>query len=152
MWKAGTTYSFLLCGEPSANNSTDYTAWFYAPENGKWQLIASFRRPKGSRYLGSLYSFLENFHTGTGNIVRQGYYSNQWICDKNGKWTELTSVKFTADATARKESRLDYSGGVADGKFFLKNCGFFNDKTEIGTILTREPLKIHPNIDLILLK
>lgn len=152
MWKAGTTYSFLLCGEPSANNSTDYTAWFYAPENGNWHLVASFRRPKGSRYLGSLYSFLENFHTGTGNIARQGFYSNQWICDKYGKWTELTSAKFTADATARKESRLDYSGGVTDGQFFLKNCGFYDEKTEIGTILTREPLTIPPKIDLILLK
>jgi hypothetical protein len=152
MWKAGTTYSFLLRGEPSPNNSTDYTAWFYAHENAKWQLIASFRRPKGSRYLGNLYSFLENFHTGTGNITRQGYYSNQWICDKTGKWSELTSVVFTADATARKESRLDYSGGVADGRFFLKNCGFYDEKTDIGTALSREPLGKHPEIDFSLLK
>jgi hypothetical protein len=152
MWKAGTTYSFLLRGEPSPGNSTDYTAWFFAPETGKWQLIASFRRPKGSRYLGNLYSFLENFHTGSGNIARLGLFSNQWICDRNGKWSELTSVKFTADATARKESRLDYSGGVTDGKFFLKNCGFYDGKTGIGTILTREPLGKPPKIDFTLLK
>lgn len=147
MWKAGTTYSFLLCGEPSSSNSTDYTAWFYAPETGRWNLIASFRRPKGSKYLGSLYSFLENFDTGTGNVARYGLYSNQWICDRTGKWSELTSAKFTADATARKESRLDYSGGIKDGKFFLKNCGFYDEKTEIGTLLMRKPLGNPPKID-----
>ena len=80
------------------------------------------------------------------------FYSNQWICDRTGKWSELTSAKFTADATARKESRLDYSGGIKDGKFFLKNCGFYDEKTEIGTLLMRKPLGNPPKIDFSLLK
>jgi hypothetical protein len=147
MWKTGITYGFLLKGEPSPNNSTDYTAWFYAPETGKWQLIASFRRPKASSYLKSLYSFLENFWTGTGYITRKGLYSNQWICNKEGKWFELTGVKFTADATARKESRLDYSGGIENGAFFLRNCGFFDDKTEINSVFSREKTGKQPAID-----
>jgi hypothetical protein len=148
MWKAGTTYGFLLKGEPSARNSTDYTAWFLAPEKGTWELIASFRRPQGSRYLGNLYSFLENFWTETGYLSRKGVYSNQWICTSEGKWFELVSGKFTADATARKESRLDYSGGVENGAFFLKNCGFFNEKTEINSEFTRESKGKKPDIDL----
>ena len=85
MWKAGTTYRFLLKGKPSQNNSTDYTAWFYAPEAGRWKLIASFRRPKGSRYLGSLYSFLENFLPESGGITREGFFGNQWVCSRDGK-------------------------------------------------------------------
>ncbi|MEX0360173.1 MAG: DUF5077 domain-containing protein, partial [Allomuricauda sp.] len=60
-WKAGTTYKFLLKGEPAINNSTDYTAYFYAPEIGQWQLIASLRRPQTSTHLERLHSFLENF-------------------------------------------------------------------------------------------
>jgi hypothetical protein len=147
MWKAGTTYGFLLKGEPSANNSTDYTAFFFSPESGKWELIASFRRPKGSRYLGNLYSFLENFWTETGYITRRGLYSNQWVVTKDGKWFELTGVKFTADATAKKESRLDYSGGVENGAFFLKNCGFFNEKTEINSMFSRESTRKHPDLN-----
>ena len=147
MWKAGTKYGFLLKGEPSVNNSTDYTAWFYTPETGRWNLIASFRRPVGSRYLGSLYSFLENFLTETGDISRQGLYSNQWICNKSGTWTELTSARFTADATARKESRLDYSGGATEGSFILQNCGFFDNFSNIGTIFSRTPSGIKPQID-----
>src|SRR5690606_23783892 len=31
-WKAGNTYKFLLKGQPDGNGKTDYTAWFYAPE------------------------------------------------------------------------------------------------------------------------
>lgn len=62
-WKAGNTYRFLLKGEPSVNNSTDYTAYFFAPETEKWTLIASFRRPHTFTYLKRLHSFLENFST-----------------------------------------------------------------------------------------
>jgi hypothetical protein len=147
MWKAGTTYRFLLKGEPAKNKSTDYTAYFFAPENNKWELIASFRRPQGSRYLGNLYSFLENFWTESGFVSRRGLYSNQWVYTKEGKWVELTGVKFTADATARKEARLDYSGGVENGAFFLRNCGFFSEKTEMNLLFTREKAGKQPEIN-----
>jgi hypothetical protein len=152
MWKADQTYRFLLKGEPSVNNSTDYTAYFYAPEKGKWELIASFRRPKTTSYLKNLYSFLENFIPETGFITRKGFYSNQWICDKNGTWFELSSAKFTADATARKESRLDYAGGVNKGSFVLKNCGFFDERTQINTQLVHSETGNRPSTDPGLLK
>jgi len=151
-WKTGATYRFLLRGHPSVNNSTDYTAYFYAPERGKWELIASFRRPKTDNHLKSLYSFLENFMPETGPVTRQGYYSNQWVCDGAGKWHELTKAKFTADATARKEARLDYAGGVENGIFFLRNCGFFSDKTALDQVFTRTPVNKAPQINFSLLE
>ena len=147
MWKADQPYRFLLKGEPSVNNSTDYTAFFYSPETGKWELIASFRRPKTTSYLKNLYSFLENFIPETGSISRKGFYSNQWVRDKNGAWFELSSAKFTADATARKDARLDYAGGVENGSFFLKNCGFFDERTQINTQLVRSETANGPSID-----
>jgi hypothetical protein len=152
MWKADQVYRFLLKGEPSIDNSTDYTAYFYMPETGNWELIAGFRRPKTTSYLKNLYSFLENFIPETGFITRKGFYSNQWICDKNGTWYELSSAKFTADATARKESRLDYAGGVENASFFLKNCGFIDEKTQINTQLVRSETGNRPSIDDSLLK
>ena len=136
-WEAGTTYKFLLKGEPTGDDATDYTAYFYTPETGEWRLIASWRRPKTSTYLTRLYSFLENFHTETGHITRRGLYTNQWVYDTNGGWYELTRAKFTADATARKGNRLDYTGGVEDGQFFLKNCGFFSERTSIDLYFDR---------------
>jgi hypothetical protein len=151
-WKTGTTYRFLLSGHPSVNNSTDYSAYFFAPETGQWQLIASFRRPKTNSYLKNLYSFLENFIPETGYVTRKGFYSNQWIYDTNGKWHELTTAKFTADATARKESRLDYSGGVENGLFFLRNCGFFSDKTEMDLKFSRPKTGNPPLIDFLVLE
>ncbi len=147
MWKAGTTYRFLLKGEPAKNNSTDFTAYFYAPEIGKWELIASFRRPKTSTYLTRQHSFLENFIPQMGYKSRKVNYTNQWVCDKEGNWFELTKAKFTADATAHKDSRLDYAGGNEGSQFFLKNCGFFSERVPFDTFFERTPTGNQPQID-----
>lgn len=146
-WKAGNTYRFLLKGEPAGNNHTDFTAWVYAPESNSWKLIASFRRPKTNTWLTGLYSFLENFIPDTGDQPRMAYYGNQWVRSKEGTWHELTRIKFTADATARKDARLDYAGGAEGKAFFLKNCGFFSDKTTIDTFFERQPSGNPPEID-----
>ncbi len=145
-WKSGVTYRFLLRGKPTGKGETDFTAWFFAPETGEWKLVASFRRPKTDNYLVHLHSFLENFLTETGNITRKAKYTNQWACTKDKKWIELTKVKFTADATARKESRMDYWGGTEDGAFVLKNCGFFNETAIIDSYFERDPIKVAPQI------
>ena len=151
-WKAGNTYKFLLKGEPSVNNSTDYTAYFYDVESEKWNLIASFRRAHTSTYLKRPHSFLENFRTEVGHISRMGEYTNQWIMDTKGQWHELTKAKFTADATARKGSREDYTGGAIGNKFFMKNCGFFNEMTTINTFHERTTNGVPPVIDFSLLE
>lgn len=146
-WSAGVTYKFLLKAEPSVNNSTDYTAYFMHPGNGDWELMASFRRPHTTTYIKHTHSFLENFLTNSGAIERKGMYGNQWVCNTKGEWFELTKARFSADATARKESRMDYGGGVEDGRFYMKNCGFFSVTTPIGSMLEREPAGKVPAID-----
>ncbi len=148
LWKAGTSYRFLLKGEPVVPGATDFTAYFYAPEIGQWELIASFRRPQTNTYLKRPHSFLENFIPAAGQYSRKGLYGNQWICNTHGQWTELTKARFTADVTARKEARLDYMGGAEGDAFFLKNCGFFNERSEIGTFFTRKPTGKKPEINL----
>lgn len=148
MWKAGNTYRFLLKAEPVENHSTDYTAYFFAPELDEWKLIASFRRPFTQTYIRRPHSFLENFDTRTGFIPRKAFYNNQWARDTSGKWHELTKAKFTADATARKGNRLDYAGGVESGVFFMKNCGFFDKFTKIDSWHDRMPNGQKPQINL----
>ena len=147
MWKAGATYKFLLKGIPTGKGETDFTAWFCAREVNEWKLIASFRRPKTDTYLTRPHSFLENFHTETGNITRKALYTNQWVYCSNKQWVELTKMKFTADATARKESRMDYSGGAEGYSFFMKNCGFFSETTSIDSYFEREESGIPPQIN-----
>ena len=150
-WKAGVTYKFLLKAIPSENNSTDYTAYFYAPEIGEWELMASLRRPKTSTYLTRPHSFLENFIPSMGDQERKVIYKNQWVYDSTGSWHKISRAKFTADATARKESRLDYSGGSEDGKFYLQNCGFFSKNTTIDSFFNLENNAPAPKIDFDLL-
>ena len=146
-WITGNTYQFLLKGKPQADGYTQYTAWFKGPEFQKWQVIASFKRPKTQTWLTRQHSFLENFHTETGAIGRKALYNNQWVRDTNGQWFEITNAKFTADATARKESRMDYAGGVENGVFYMRNCGFFNETTQIDSYHKRTALGKEPSID-----
>ena len=146
-WKADNTYKFLLKGVPTGKGETDFTAWFFAPEVNKWKLIASFRRPKTDTYLTRFHSFLENFYTETGNVTRKGLYTNQWVYNTKNQWIEITKMKFTADATARKESRMDYSGGAENQAFFMKNCGFFNETTAIDSYFERKESGVHPTIN-----
>jgi hypothetical protein len=147
-WKAGNTYRFLLNGKPSGDSTTTYTAYFFAPEENKWRLIASFKRPKTQTYLKRFHSFLENFVPQAGDVERRVNFGNQWVCSASGKWTELTRAKFTADATARKGYRMDYAGGGNGSTFFLRNCGFFNDYTVIDQIFERQATGEKPLLDL----
>jgi len=146
-WKAGTRYKFLTRIKPNGDNSTNYTAYFFDPDANSWHLIASFKRPKTHTYVTRPYSFLENFIPNTGALPRQGGFYNQWMRDSKGQWYEIAEAKFSADATARKNARLDYSGGTHNEGFFLKNCGFTNDHTPIGEVLKRSPQKKAPVID-----
>jgi hypothetical protein len=146
-WKAGLTYGFLLKGVPDNNNNTTYTAWFHDPEQDKWVLIASFKRPKTNKHLTRLHSFLENFNPEQGDKERKVLFSNQWIRDTKGRWITLNKAGFTYDNTAAQGYRKDYAGGVEGNHFFLKNCGFFNQYTSYKSIFTRTASNKHPEID-----
>lgn len=147
IWKAGNTYKFLLHAVPEKDSTTTYTAYFFAPEIGKWQLIASFKRPLTQTYLKRFHSFLENFVPEEGDKSRTVVFNNQWICDDNGNWTELKSARFTTDNTGAKGYRMDYGGGIENGSFYLKNGGFFNDFTTPKIILNRTSTGKKPEID-----
>lgn len=149
-WRAGQTYRFLLRGQPSGDSTTTYTAYFFAPEVGDWQLIASFRRPRTFTHLKRFHSFLENFLPETGNLGRRVYFGNQWVRTAFGQWIALTHAKFSADATARKGYRLDYAGGAENGRFYLQNCGFFDRYVNIGQEFQRKSIVNQaPGIDFV---
>lgn len=151
-WKAGQTYGFLLHGQPTENNTTDYTAYFYAPELKQWLLIASFRRPATNTWLKRLHGFLENFDPSKGNVVRMAWYHNQWVRNKEGQWKALGKMLFTGDATAQKQYRLDYAGGAGKQGFYLRNGGFFSDRTTLRSTFEQALPAQQPDIDLSQLK
>ena len=146
-WQPDVTYKFLTQIKPNDNNSTTYTSYFYDPKTEKWLLIASFLRPKTQTWYTNPYSFVENFDPERGALNRKGYFGNQWACNTEGVWTELTKAKFTNDATARKKARMDFLGGIdANGLFFLSNGGFFSHYTLLNTVFERKPTGQKPTI------
>ena len=146
-WKAGNTYKFLLRGVPQGDNTTTYTAYFFAPELNTWQLIASFNRPETNTYLKRFHSFLENFAPKQGDFSRKVLFNNQWVCDNTGVWTEANTALFTNDDTGAKEYRMDFAGGQENGSFYLKNGGFFNDYTTPKTTFTRPLANKKPDVN-----
>jgi hypothetical protein len=146
-WKAGSTYKFLLGGLPDNTGNTMYTAYFLSPETKDWKLIASFKRPGTNTYLKKFHCFLENFIPEQGDKERSVLFSNQWICDVSGTWTELNRATFTYDNTAAKGYRMDHAGGVEGKSFYLKNCGFFNQYTLYKKVLERPVMNKRPEID-----
>ena len=132
-WQTDTRYRFLLKAEPQADNHTHYSAWFYPPESGQWQLIASFSRPDTQRNIERPHSFLENFIPETGDTGRKVYFPSQWFADAAGNWTQNRKASFSVDNTGDRGNRLDYKGGVTEQGFLLQNCGFFSETTASGT-------------------
>lgn len=146
-WITGNTYRFLNSVTPDGKGNTIYTAYFYAPEVGAWQLIASFLRPQTDTWYKRPHSFLENFLDNNGYNGRKAFYTNQWIRSSNGIWMELDKARFSADDIGRRGYRLDFAGGEEEGQFFLKNGGFFNHPTELGIEFSRKKMDEEPDID-----
>src|SRR5690606_12186987 len=143
-WKAGTKYKLLLKGEPVGNN-TQYTAWFYATEEDKWKLIASFKKPKISTHLTSFYSFVENFYPDYGYLNRRAQFLNQWVYD--GSWKPVASAIFTVDETYNAKQRIDANGGHTSNGYFLEMGGFFNAELAPNTKIKNSNSNKKPNID-----
>jgi hypothetical protein len=147
-WQAGNTYKFLKRGIPDGYGNTLYSAWFYAPETSTWKYIATWKCPNGGTYLKDLYSFNENFEVEKGYYPRKAFYSNQWIKATDGVWYELNNANFTGDATASNRQRMDFAGGVENGIFYLKNCGFFSTYVNLNQNFVRTATGIPPSVNL----
>lgn len=147
-WKAGVTYPFLMQVHPDGKGNTIYTAYFYATDQGRWRLIASFLRPKTNTWYRNAHSFLENFSPEQGYLSRKVFFNNQWVRTREGKWKEVVQASFTYDATAGAGVRKDYQGGLAGREgFYLKNGGFFDGPTSYGMIFKQDANQVHPEID-----
>ena len=147
-WVAGKTYGFLTRARPDGAGSTDFSAWFRAPEAGNtWRLIATWKRPQTTTYHAGVYSFVENFIDTNGYLERRAYFNRQWARNTAGTWTEITSARFTGDATATNGQRLDYAGGVDSGRFYLRNGGFFAGTVATNQTFARPAIGTAPAVD-----
>ena len=140
-WKTGQPQKFAVTAKAEGDH-TDYTGYWFHPEQKKWQLIASFRAPHDGKWLRGLYSFSENFGGSNGHLQRKAFYGPQWLRTADGKWQEITEASFSHDGTG-KENRIDRYMGVERGLFFLSNGGFIPGYTKFGDKFTR-PATGHP--------
>lgn len=148
-WVAGNTYRFITRAHADGAGGTDYSAWFFAPETGVWKYIATWKRPATTNsYLTGVYSFLENFIDTNGFMERSADYGNQWARTAAGNWTEITTARFTGDATAANAQRMDYAGGLRNSRFYLRNGGFFSNYVTINQNFTRPATGTPPSVDL----
>ncbi|WP_183147966.1 DUF3472 domain-containing protein [Chryseobacterium nematophagum] len=147
-WQAGTTYKFLLKGEPDGMGNTDYSAWFFAPENNQWALIASWKKPHTSTHLKDLYSFVENFIPENGYLGRKAEFTNPWIRTSEGIWFPITNAKLTVDDVYTNNQRIDATGGVTNNGFYLKNGGFFNELENPETVFSIATPTESPDINI----
>ncbi|KAH9479221.1 hypothetical protein JR316_0007808 [Psilocybe cubensis] len=146
-WIAGNTYKFITRIRPDGAGSTLYSAWFFAPELNTWRYIATWKRPATTAYQSGTHSFLENFIDTKGYTGRRALYGNQWGRNLNGTWTELTTGYYTGDATANNAQRMDYAGGVENGRFYLRNGGFFSDYVPLNATFSRPATGQIPAVD-----
>ena len=147
-WKTGETYKLMVNVLPdSASQSTIYTGYFFIPELQQWKLIASFKAPNDGKTLHNLYSFNENFVGLNGQTQRKAFFGNQWIQRDNRSWKELTQSTFSYDATGKAGDRIDYGGGVQDGKFYLWNGGFQKANAKFDDLFIRQGTGMVPIID-----
>jgi len=149
-WKTGETYRFLMHVRPQGDDKTAFTAYFFFPETGKFECIASFLRPKTDTWMVGVHSFLENFSDTRGYITRMAYYGNPWARTADGLWFAPKRILLTGDNTARKCWRTDYDGGMLDdGRFYLKNGGFFDEHAPLDKIFHRTFAdSVRPDLDL----
>lgn len=148
LWESGKRYKFLCHIRPVENECTEYTAYFFFPESGKWELLCSFLRPKTQTWVRRAHSFLENFVDVNGHNYRRAHYYNQWIRTTSGKWIPVDHMRLTGDNAARKAQRQDYGGGVVDNHFYLNNCGFFSPHTPLDSVFTISTSDhVQPDVD-----
>ena len=146
-WKQGVTYKILIGAKPKGDH-TIYSCYYFAPENGKWNLMAIWDKTKtDGKLFSGLYSFVENFGD-NGNDFFKADYGNQWICTPSGTWIEMTKCFLTTTASPEKHQRYDYGAGVENNQFYMFTGGFKEmNNLAPRTVIERKPNGIHPDID-----
>lgn len=146
-WKNGTTYKLLIGAKPKGDH-TVYTAYYFAPENGEWRLIAQWDKAKtGGKWLSGFYSFVENFGP-NGDDYFKATYGNQWVCTPSGTWIEMPECRLTTTASPTKHPRYDYGAGVENGFFYMYTGGFREvGNTSLVTPIERPATGKAPDVD-----
>jgi hypothetical protein len=119
-WKLGEPYRFLVTAQ-RREARTEFTAWFYPPDERAWKKLVTFSTITGGKPLDGHYAFVEDFRRNRLSLTeaRAARFGNGWVRDLGGKWRAIGQARFTAD---RNPAR-NIDAGQRDGWFFLLTGG-----------------------------
>jgi hypothetical protein len=141
-WKIGQKYRLLVTAEADGRR-TRYCGYFYVPEKGAWQHLATFSTLADGTLLRGFYSFVEDFRRDGDSATRQrsARFSDGWVKTSEGQWAALTRARFTAD----NNPATNIDAGVEDGGFVLRTGGETrNEHATLKQTLDRLPAGIPP--------
>ncbi len=119
-WKPDTTYRFLLTSAVNVKR-TEYSGYFFVPEEKKWRHLITFSTITGGKNLRGFYSFIEDFKRDkvSATKTREAVYGNGWVQTIGGEWVPLLKARFTADSNPV----LNINAGLMGNRFFLATGG-----------------------------
>ena len=119
-WKVGETYRFMVSSKVDGDR-TEYTGWFFHPEEKSWKKLVTFSTITGGKDLGGYYSFIEDFRRDrvSATRARRAEFSNAWLRTAAGKPVPLTKARFTAD----RNPVTNIDAFAKDGRFTLATGG-----------------------------
>jgi hypothetical protein len=119
-WKTKVAYRFLVRAKVNGDR-TEYSGYFYIPEEKSWKHLVTFSTITGGKELGGYYSFVEDFKRDriSATKVRRAGFGNVWVKTAKGEWEAVTKAKFTAD----RNPVVNINAGVKDDHFYLVTGG-----------------------------
>jgi hypothetical protein len=125
-WKIGTAYKFLVRAKVNGDR-TEYSGYFYAPEEKAWRHLITFSTITGGKNLGGYYAFVEDFKRDkiSTTHARKATFGNGWVETTKGEWEPIIKARFTADSNPV----LNIDAGSKDGRFFLITGGETKNET-----------------------
>jgi Domain of unknown function (DUF3472)/Domain of unknown function (DUF5077) len=126
-WKIGTNYKFFVTAK-SVDKRTEYSGYFFVPEQNSWKHLVTFSTPTGGTLMRGYYSFVEDFRRNKVSTThtRRAQFGHGWVQSVEGKWQPLLQARFTADANP--VTNID-AGQSDDGFFYLATGGDIENKT-----------------------
>ena len=150
LWRFDHWIQFLLNERPEhtqvkapSGRTIDYSStlqsmWYKMSDEPDWHYIGTLRVAGADRLTSGIYSFLENFGNGGGNLMRRCYFRNGAMRSAaSGKWFPLNKAGFgNTQNNGKRESRYDFGHGVTqlfENTMYLETGGYMGTRDSAST-------------------
>ncbi|WP_406700494.1 DUF3472 domain-containing protein [Singulisphaera sp. Ch08] len=119
-WKVGETYRLLVTAKVKEQR-TEYSGYFFVPENQAWKHLVTFSTVTGGKNLSGYYSFIEDFKRDrvSATKARLAHFANGWVITQTGDSISLSKARFTGDSNPA----TNINAYVDGERFFLATGG-----------------------------